>query len=137
MAATPITRLLKWTALAAFVHAVGHNTLFAACRDELEKLGPITRQEIIMAATLFLTVALWIFGNLLGINSVCAAIVGVGILLFTEVLTWKQCLNEGRGMAAGHAERIAPLPLAIVYAITFRCIFELAAFLPQWSPGTP
>lgn len=36
-----------------------------------------------------LTVALWIFGGSIGVNAVCAAIVGLTILLVTNVVTWK------------------------------------------------
>lgn len=36
-----------------------------------------------------ITVALWIFGGSIGINAVTAAIVGLTILLVTNVTTWK------------------------------------------------
>lgn len=41
-----------------------------------------------------ITVALWIFGGSLGINAVAAAIVGLFILLVTNVTSWKECLNN-------------------------------------------
>ncbi|KAK9908923.1 hypothetical protein WJX75_004723 [Coccomyxa subellipsoidea] len=67
----------------------------AKAREELEKLGPLSRNEKITAGGLGLTVALWIFGGQLGVNAVAAALLGLGILLITNVVTWKDCLANG------------------------------------------
>ena len=64
-------------------------------KEELEKLGPMTGDEKIMAAALSLTVGLWVFGSKLGVGSVAAALNGLTILLVTGVITWKECLAEG------------------------------------------
>ncbi|QCD88400.1 divalent anion:Na+ symporter [Vigna unguiculata] len=64
-------------------------------REKLEKMGPMTTNEKIMTATLFLTVGLWVFGGLLNIDAVSAAILGLSVLLVTGVVTWKECLGEG------------------------------------------
>eukprot|EP00891_Asterochloris_glomerata_P000415 jgi/Astpho2/415/Aster-03465 len=63
-------------------------------RQELEKLGPMSTNEKITAGALGLTVALWIFGSSVGINAVAAALVGLAIMLITNVTTWKDCLNN-------------------------------------------
>ncbi|KAJ6948360.1 hypothetical protein NC651_002641 [Populus alba x Populus x berolinensis] len=63
-------------------------------REKLEKMGPMTTNEIIMAGTLFLTVGLWIFGGMLNVDAVTAAILGLSVLLITGVVTWKECLAE-------------------------------------------
>ncbi|PKA49852.1 Dicarboxylate transporter 1, chloroplastic [Apostasia shenzhenica] len=63
-------------------------------RDKLEKMGPMTKNEIIMALTLLVTVGLWIFGGVLNVDAVTAAILGLTILLITGVVTWKECLAE-------------------------------------------
>ncbi|XP_074578549.1 dicarboxylate transporter 1, chloroplastic-like [Curcuma longa] len=63
-------------------------------RQKLEKMGPMTKNEIIMAGTLLLTVGLWIFGGTLSVDAVTAAILGLSILLVTGVVTWKECLAE-------------------------------------------
>jgi di/tricarboxylate transporter len=55
----------------------------AAAKKELEKLGPLSRDEKITAAAFLVTVALWIGGSSIGVNSVAAAIVGLSILLIT------------------------------------------------------
>ncbi|PPD87069.1 hypothetical protein GOBAR_DD16013 [Gossypium barbadense] len=63
-------------------------------REKLEKMGPMSKNEIIMAGTLFLTVGLWIFGGALNVDAVTAAILGLSVLLVTGVVTWKECLAE-------------------------------------------
>ncbi|KAB5520450.1 hypothetical protein DKX38_024769 [Salix brachista] len=63
-------------------------------REKLEKMGPMTTNEIIMAGTLFLTVGLWVFGGMLNVDAVTAAILGLSIILITGVVTWKECLAE-------------------------------------------
>ncbi|XP_058762673.1 dicarboxylate transporter 1, chloroplastic-like [Vicia villosa] len=64
-------------------------------RERLAKMGPMSGNEKIMTATLFLTVGLWVFGGLLNIDAVTAAILGLAVLLITGVVTWKECLAEG------------------------------------------
>ncbi|WJX51772.1 dityrosine synthesis enzyme [Trifolium repens] len=64
-------------------------------REKLEKMGPMTSNEKIMTATLFLTVGLWVFGGVLKVDAVTSAILGLAILLITGVVTWKECLAEG------------------------------------------
>ena len=39
-------------------------------------------------------VGLWVFGGVLGIDAVTAAIMGLSALLITGVVTWKECLLE-------------------------------------------
>lgn len=56
-------------------------------REELQKLGPLSRNEKITAGGLGLTVALWIFGGQLGVNAVAAALLGLAILLITNVVS--------------------------------------------------
>ncbi|PIN00859.1 hypothetical protein CDL12_26639 [Handroanthus impetiginosus] len=63
-------------------------------REKLEKMGSMSKNEIIMAGTLLLTVGLWIFGSVLNVDAVTAAILGLSVLLITGVVTWKECLAE-------------------------------------------
>lgn len=63
-------------------------------REKLETMGPMTKDEMIMAATLLVTVGLWIFGGALKVDAVTAAILGLSALLITGVVTWKECLAE-------------------------------------------
>ncbi|KAE9463254.1 hypothetical protein C3L33_04835, partial [Rhododendron williamsianum] len=107
-------------------------------REKLKSMGPMSRNEIIMAATLVITfhplcvilllghaslmesfsiryvpmckwedphtiygdlataseVGLWVFGGVLNVDAVTAAILGLSVLLITGVVTWKECLAE-------------------------------------------
>ncbi|KAL5719698.1 dityrosine synthesis enzyme [Ranunculus cassubicifolius] len=63
-------------------------------RERLEKMGPMTKNETIMAVTLLLTVGLWVFGAAIKVDAVTAAILGLSVLLTTGVVTWKECLGE-------------------------------------------
>ena len=63
-------------------------------REELDKLGPLSIDEKLTAGALLVTVALWIFGGQIGVNSVAAALLGLGIMLITNVITWKECLGN-------------------------------------------
>ncbi|XP_051143608.1 dicarboxylate transporter 1, chloroplastic-like [Andrographis paniculata] len=63
-------------------------------REKLASMGPMTKNEMIMAGTLLLTVGLWIFGSVLNVDAVTAAILGLSVLLVTGVVTWKECLAE-------------------------------------------
>ncbi|CAI5474078.1 unnamed protein product [Closterium sp. Yama58-4] len=64
-------------------------------REKLAAMGPMSTNEKIMAGVLVGTVGLWVFGGVLGIDAVTAAIMGLSALLITGVVTWKECLGEG------------------------------------------
>ncbi|WP_066017055.1 DASS family sodium-coupled anion symporter [Endozoicomonas atrinae] len=57
-------------------------------QDELHRLGPLTRDEWIMAGTFLTLLVLWIFGHQLGFSATLVAMVGVCILLLSGVLNW-------------------------------------------------
>lgn len=40
--------------------------------------------------------ALWVFGGSLNINAVAAALLGLSVLLITNVVTWKECLSDNQ-----------------------------------------
>ncbi|MEO5899327.1 MAG: DASS family sodium-coupled anion symporter, partial [Ilumatobacteraceae bacterium] len=61
---------------------------------ELAQLGRVTRNEWIMVGTFFLLLVLWVLGDTLDISATAAAFVGVGILLITRVLSWKDMADN-------------------------------------------
>ena len=68
---------------------------FDLARKKLVEMGKISTQEWLMAIILLLLVFLWVFGHRLGgIASATTALVGVALLLGTEVLTWKDVIAE-------------------------------------------
>jgi DASS family divalent anion:Na+ symporter len=63
-------------------------------KNELNKKGRMTLNEGLMLGTFILLLFLWIFGKPLHIHSTTTALTGLGILLLSGVLTWKDILAE-------------------------------------------
>jgi anion transporter len=63
-------------------------------KEELAKMGPLSLNEKITAGALGITVVLWIMGGSWGVNAVGAALVGLTIMMITNVVTWKECLEK-------------------------------------------
>lgn len=64
-----------------------------AAAARLEAMGPMTVPQKVMSATLAGAVVLWMFGDVLGVSAVVAAMMGLTVLLFTGVLEWEDCLG--------------------------------------------
>jgi len=64
--------------------------------DELQKMGKISRNEIIMALSAILALLMWVFGKQFfgGIHSTSAAFIVFSILLLTKVITWEDVLSN-------------------------------------------
>jgi len=63
-------------------------------REKLKTMGRLKKSEWIMLATFGLLLTLWVFGQTLGVDATVAALVGLSILLVTQVLTWDDILKE-------------------------------------------
>jgi DASS family divalent anion:Na+ symporter len=63
-------------------------------KKQLEQMGPISKQEILMILIFCLMLVCWIFADVLAINPSTTALMGLVLLLFTRVLDWKDILNE-------------------------------------------
>jgi DASS family divalent anion:Na+ symporter len=66
--------------------------LFA--KSSLEKLGPMSFDQIIMACVFIFVLCLWILGTKLGIDATTAGLIGLSLLLLTGVLKWKDVQSE-------------------------------------------
>jgi DASS family divalent anion:Na+ symporter len=62
--------------------------------QKLSDMGPMRREEWIVLATLILLIFLWVIGPSIGMKAVVAAMIGVVILLITDVLKWKEIIEE-------------------------------------------
>ena len=71
----------------------------AAAKRALAALGPLTRDERIVAATFAGMVALWASAGFLGLDSTAIALLGLGILLAAGVLTLGDIAKEGDVLA--------------------------------------
>lgn len=66
----------------------------ALASKKLQQMGPVSKNEWVMVATMVLAISLWVFGEALGVPSVVAAMLGLSILLLLGVLDWDDCLVE-------------------------------------------
>lgn len=66
----------------------------AMASKKLEKMGPVSKNEWVMIATMLFAVSLWVCGDAIGVPSVVAAMLGLSILLLLGVLSWDDCLSE-------------------------------------------
>jgi len=61
---------------------------------ELDAMGPVSRNEIVMALIFFGLLVLWIFGEDVGMEASLAAALGVALMFVSRVLTWQDALQE-------------------------------------------
>jgi len=71
----------------------------AAARRALAALGPLTGPEKVVAVTFVGMVALWGAAGSLGLDSTAVALLGLGVLLATNVLTGADIAKEGDVLA--------------------------------------
>ncbi|MFI4983807.1 MAG: DASS family sodium-coupled anion symporter [Rickettsiales bacterium] len=63
-------------------------------RQKLEEMGKIKTNEMIMLATFFLLIGLWIWGGLIGVSATMTALIGFSILLVSGVLKWDDAIAD-------------------------------------------
>jgi DASS family divalent anion:Na+ symporter len=63
-------------------------------KDELSKMGKVTRDEWIMLFVFVLVAVLWLTPQIHGIHYAIVALVGVAVLLLSKVLTWGDVISE-------------------------------------------
>jgi divalent anion:Na+ symporter, DASS family len=71
----------------------------AEARKALAALGPLTRDQMIVAGTFFAMVALWGAAGTFGIDTTAVAFLGLGVLLATSILTLDDIAKEGDVLA--------------------------------------
>lgn len=62
--------------------------------SELEKMGSITKKELLMLGLGLLALVMWIFGKSIGIHSTTAAISVLCLLVLTNVITWEDVITN-------------------------------------------
>lgn len=63
-------------------------------KEELEKMGPMDFNQKVMLCVFLGTIILWSTASFTKIDATTTAFLGLGVLLVTTVLTWKDCLDE-------------------------------------------
>lgn len=67
----------------------------AFARDELKKIGRITRDELIVIATMAVVIFFWITKDKLhSFDTAIVALSGIAVLLITRVIDWKDIMGE-------------------------------------------
>jgi DASS family divalent anion:Na+ symporter len=67
----------------------------ALAKQKLAELGPVSSHEWMMLGVFVMLLVLWIFAKQLGdINATTSALIGLGALLLTGVLTWEDVKAE-------------------------------------------
>ncbi len=62
--------------------------------EKLDELGKIKKSEMIMLMVFFLILVLWILGSKIKLASTTTGLIGLSVLLLSEVLTWDDVKNE-------------------------------------------
>jgi DASS family divalent anion:Na+ symporter len=62
-------------------------------KEQLKKMGPMGRDEIITLLTMLGAVTMWVCGESIGVPPVQAAMMALCTLLVTGVLSWRDCLT--------------------------------------------
>lgn len=63
-------------------------------RKKLKEMGSVKKEEGIMICAFILLLSLWILGPSLSINAAVTALIGLALLLLTNVLTWDDVRKE-------------------------------------------
>jgi|WetSurMetagenome_2_1015567.scaffolds.fasta_scaffold94480_2 divalent anion:Na+ symporter, DASS family len=63
-------------------------------KAELEKMGPMDFNQKVMLFVFLGTIILWSTATFTQIDATTTAFLGLGVLLVTSVLTWRDCLDE-------------------------------------------
>lgn len=63
-------------------------------KNQLAEMGPMSRGEKIMLFVFLLCLALWSTSSITKLSATIVAFLAIAILLFTETLTWDDCLSD-------------------------------------------
>ena len=66
----------------------------ALAATELQKMGPMSKDELVLAFVFLMCLLLWATGSLTGLGATPIAMLAVSIMLITKVLSWKDVLLE-------------------------------------------
>ncbi|HEX9564728.1 MAG TPA: anion permease [Gemmatimonadaceae bacterium] len=92
IAALLLAPLLIFRIFPPDVKRTPHATEFA--REELARMGPMTRDEKMMLLVFVLVAGLWITQSLHSIHYAVVALIGVAVLLLTRVLDWDDVMSQ-------------------------------------------
>lgn len=65
-------------------------------KKHLKEMGPLSNQEWLMLSIFLLLLILWVLGGWIGMNATVAALLGLALMLLTNVLDWKEVTHEAQ-----------------------------------------
>lgn len=87
--------IVPWAIFKLYPPEVRHTPhATALAQSELDKIGPMTRDERIMLLVFAVVAGLWITQSLHGIHYAVVALIGVAMLLLTRVLEWNDVMAQ-------------------------------------------
>ncbi|CAJ1350925.1 unnamed protein product, partial [Effrenium voratum] len=92
LVAMALTPLVAFWALTPEVRRTPNAPLEA--RRKLEEMGPMSRDEVILAGVIAGMLCLWAGSSAFGIPAVHTAVLGLSVLLASGVLSWSDCAEE-------------------------------------------
>jgi len=66
--------------------------------QELKHMGPVHKNEYIMAATFVVMITLWVLSEFLGIDKTAVAFLGLSVLMLSNIFTLDDLAHEGRAL---------------------------------------
>ena len=108
-------------------------------RDELEKMGPMSCDELVLSFVFLMCLVLWATGSLTGLGATSIAMLAVSIMLIAGVLTWKDILAKSGfikwaaafiadGIADAHMGWISSfLIISLIYIYSHYCFASVTA----------
>ena len=108
-------------------------------RDELEKMGPMSCDELVLSFVFLMCLVLWATGSLTGLGATSIAMLAVSIMLVAGVLTWKDILAKSGfikwaaafiadGIADAHMGWISSfLIISLIYIYSHYCFASVTA----------
>ncbi len=74
------------------IHVIPHAAQEA--KQKLKAMGPLCQKEWLMLGIFILLVSLWVLGQWIGMKATTAALGGLALILFFQVLSWDDVLSE-------------------------------------------
>jgi DASS family divalent anion:Na+ symporter len=75
-------------------HNIDIGKIKGIAKANLSSYGRISKNQIIISATLLLLFLLWSFGDWIGIDATVAALIGFSILLLTKAVEWEHVIGN-------------------------------------------
>jgi len=63
-------------------------------KQKLSERGPMSFQEWVMVGAFVIMISLWVLAPYIGVNATATALIGLSLLLLSNVLTWDDILKE-------------------------------------------